>query len=103
MLECLRINAYFGTPSRGLFLVCGGEKCIKTQVFLQHIYIQHLPHVGMKKIEKTSWDSSPLCKDANFHPHQTHAENQLPHSHKPHLTPCSPHPDIPFTKLIPLM
>jgi hypothetical protein len=51
----------------------------------------------MKKMEKTSWDSSPLRDDANFHPHQSHAENQLTHSHKPYFTPCSPHPDIPFT------
>jgi hypothetical protein len=36
-----------------------------------------------------TWGSSPLCKDANFHSHLPHAENQLPHSPTPN-TPLHP-------------
>jgi hypothetical protein len=35
-----------------------------------------------------------LCEGASFHPHQSHAENQLPHFHKSHsalpLAPPTP-------------
>jgi hypothetical protein len=30
-----------------------------------------------------TWGGSPLCKNANFLPHQSHAKYELPRSHKP--------------------
>jgi hypothetical protein len=94
---------FHNSVSRFIFNLQRRKISIAQKAFLQHI--QHIPQMcGIKIRKPLTGGTSPACKDANFYSHQSHAESQLPHAHKPHPTPCSPEPKIPpFTQLKPHM
>jgi hypothetical protein len=63
-------------------------------IFEAHITNSSTCVVIKKEQKSPTWCSSPLCKDANFPPHQPLAEYQLPCSQKPLVS--TPTPIIPL-------
>ncbi len=62
------------------FLPCRGEKCDEHRSIFK-IYIKLIIRTCAAVSEKWksfTWRGSPLCRDANFPPHQSHAVNWLP-------------------------
>jgi hypothetical protein len=57
--------------------------------------------MAIKTVKKAlPWGGSPLCKDMNFPPHQSHGMNRLPLTHEPFFgTPPPPAPSIPLSPI----
>ncbi len=94
-----RINAYFVTPSHGLFLTCRGEKYEQYIFTTYEMSNYHMCGNCTVKNKKPLLGVVAFCvKDANFPPHQSHAVNCLPFTHKPFWPPTPPL-SIPFNPI----